>query len=98
MEDRLHCDEDILTTSELSDTQIIELTQNDNSDEQDEIPIQKPTTAEVRKALKTLQDYCLCSQADPSVLDSIGSLQTQLNNVIASPTTPTKVTDFFGHQ
>ena len=101
LEDWLHCDEDILTTSELSDTQIIELAQNEtynNSDEQDEIAIQKPTTAEVRKALKTLQDYCLCSQADPSVLDSIDFLQTRLNNVIASQATQTKVTDFFSHQ
>ena len=60
----------------------------------DEILIQKPTAAEVRKALTCLQDFCLCSQVEPSVLDSIASIQTQLNNVISSQAKQMKLTDF----
>lgn len=102
MEDWVNCDEDVPTTSELSDAQIIQLAQeeanNDVDDDQDDTPVHKPTVAEVRKALQCLQDFSLCSQVETSVLDSIAAIERQLNKAIVSQAKQKKLTDFFQPQ
>ena len=67
MEEWANCDEDVVTTSELTDAEIIQLAQEEpkdggNDDDQNDVIIQKPPVADVRKALQCLRDFTLCSQ------------------------------------
>ena len=71
----VNCDEDLPTSSELTDTEIIQLAQDeardDNSDEdQDDVSIQKPAAADIREAIQCLRDFSLCTQTDSALLDN----------------------------
>ena len=68
---------------------------SDEQDEQEEILIHKPKAAEVRKAFKCLQDFCLCSQVEPGVLDSVESIEAHINNIVVSQAKQKKLTHFF---
>ena len=97
MEDWVNCDEDTLTSSDIEIIQLAQVKDEDKEthDEQDDFLIQKPTVAEVRKALKCLQDFCLCSQVEPNVLDSIASIEKQVNSAVVLQAKQMKLTDFF---
>jgi len=71
---RVTCDEDLPTTSELSDAEIIQLTQDSEND----------SATEVRRAIKCLQDFCLCSEVEPAIIDVMAALESQLNNIMIS--------------
>ena len=101
MEEWVDCDNEISTVGNLTDAEIIRLAQSENCNNKDEDDTitQKPSVTEVRKALKCLQDFSLCSQLqDSSVLDDITALEKQLNNVILCQAQQKKLTDFFQPQ
>ena len=79
MEEWVDCDNDISTVGNLTDAEIIQLAQsaNCNDEDEDDTVIQKPSVTEVRKALKCLQDFSLCSQLQDGVLDAITALENQ---------------------
>ena len=100
MEEWVTCDEDLPTSSELTDAEIIQLAQDETRDDssdmdQDDVPIQKPPAADVRKAIQCLQDFCLCTQMDTSLLDSITVIEKHINNTLVAQAQQKKITDFF---
>ena len=100
MEEWVDCDNDISTVGNLTDAEIIQLAQSENcnNEDEDDTAIQKPSVTEVRKALKCLQDFSLCSQLQDGVLDAITALEKQLNNAILCQAQQKKLTDFFQPQ
>ncbi len=49
----------------------------------------------MQRALKTFQDLCLSSTVNPSVLDSIVTLETDLNNATSSQAKQMTLTEYF---
>ena len=100
MEEWVDCDNDISTVGNRTDAEIIQLAQSENcnNEDEDDTVIQKPSVTEVRKALKCLQDFSLCSQLQAGVLDAITALEKQLNNAILCQAQQKKLTDFFQPQ
>ena len=63
--------------------------------DQDDVSIQKPPAADVRKAIQCLRDFSLCTQMDSALLDNITVIERQLNNAIGAQARQKKITDLF---
>lgn len=81
---------------------IIQLAQEEakdggNDDNQNDVVIQKPHVADLRKVLQCLRDFTSCSQMEVRVLGSIAAIERHFNNAIARQTKQKTLTDFFQH-
>ena len=63
--------------------------------DQDDVFIQKPPVANFRKALRCLRDFRLCTKMGAAcLLDSIATIEKQLNNPMVAQAKQKKLTDF----
>ena len=89
MEEWVNCDEDLPNSSELTNTKIIQLSQDEARDDTVmRIRMMSPfkSSQQLRKAAHCLWDFCLCTQIDSSCLDNIALIERQLNNAMAAQT------------